>query len=174
MTHINETYVERLFYNADELMDRGEYAEAKEMLVELLAEDPTYAMAHNHLGWMYTHKLYNLQRAEEHLKLALKYAVGCSPPYMNYAVMLYEKNDYRLLRKFVDESLEVPGVDVFYFLTLKAATFEVEGLYTQALDVLKVARLHALGEEAVERVKTHRRRLFMKMGRFARVLATLF
>jgi Tfp pilus assembly protein PilF len=92
MREFNELEIERLMMSADALIEEEKVPEAKEVLIEVLCEDPTYAKAHNHLGWIYTHVIVNLVKAEEHFKLALKYAEGFPAVYSNYAIFLLEAN----------------------------------------------------------------------------------
>tara|TARA_B100000745_G_C20002142_1_gene340179 strand:+ start:145 stop:690 length:546 start_codon:yes stop_codon:yes gene_type:complete len=171
MTLFNETYVEKLYYKSDELMSEGAYAEAKEVLTELLAEDPTFALAHNALGWIYTHHLLNYEKAETHLKLSVKYGKGVVVGYNNYASLLLEMNKYVELREFVDANLNVPGVDKAYFLALKAITLEVERKYALALKVFDEAKTYTLNTDFISRIETDKSRVKQKMGAIARMVA---
>lgn len=171
MTLFNESYVEKLYYKSDALLSEGKYAEAKEVLIELLEEDPTYALAHNALGWIYTHFLLNYEKAESHLKLAIKYGNGVVVGYNNYVSLLLETNKYAELRSFVDANLEVPGIDKAYFLAMKAITYEVETRYFMALKVFDEAKKYSLNDDFISRIKNDKARINMKMGRFARFIS---
>ncbi|MFT5725038.1 MAG: tetratricopeptide (TPR) repeat protein [Bacteroidia bacterium] len=170
MTLFNESYVEKLFYKSEELINEGEFADAKEVLIELLNEDPTFALAHNALGWIYTHKLLNYEKAETHLKLSIKYGRGVVVGYTNYATLLLETNKYLELREFVDANFEVPGIDKAYFLALKAITFEVETRYYMALKILDEAKTYALNDEFITAIKGDKARINRKMGKFAKLI----
>ncbi len=171
MTLFNETYVEKLYYKSDQLMSEGEYAEAKEVLIELLGEDPTYALAHNALGWLYTHKLLNYEKAEVHLKLSIKYGKGVVVAYTNYVSLLLETNKYTELRAFVEANIEVQGIDKAYFLAMKAITYEVETRYAMALKTLKEAKTYALNDAFIQAIETDVARVNRKMGKFAKLIA---
>jgi tetratricopeptide (TPR) repeat protein len=164
MTSLNERYVEELYYRADALFEEASYAEAKEILLELLEEDPTYAKAHNLLGWLYTHQLYNLVAAERHLKLAVKYGEGYAAPLMNYAVMLFEANRYEELISWVDKYLETHGVDKAYLLILKGNALESKQLYRKAYKTYEEARRFIFNGEFLTRVDAEIKRLKQKIN----------
>jgi len=163
MKNVNERYVEELYYRADELLNMGEIAEAKEVLHDVLLEDPLHALAHNALGWIYTHHLLNYDLAETHLKLSMKHGNGVVVAYSNYAYLLFHTSRYHVVRDFVDSSLVVPGVDEAYLLQLKALTYEVEGRYIKALRILKKAKRHAFAEDFVNRLNANVSRINLKM-----------
>lgn len=174
MTLANERYVEELYYKAVDLMESENYAEAKEVLVDALTEDPTYALVHNQLGWIYTYKLFNLKRAGEHYELALKYGEGFAAPYMNYAAYLLEINDFDKLRAFVSRSIHVPGIDKGYLLALKAITYEVKTEYELAVKTINEAKQYTLNTEYIDKLNTDKDRVYAKMGKWRRMKSLLF
>ncbi|MGB0850817.1 MAG: hypothetical protein ACPGTP_06190 [Bacteroidia bacterium] len=171
MTNLNERHIETLYYRADELINERKLAEAKEVLLELLAEDPTYAKAHNLLGWIYTHQLHNLVQADRHLKLAIEYGEGYAAPFVNYAVFLYEANKFSELIKHVDDSLYVIGVDRAYLLAFKGLALESKKLYKEALATFEEAKVFTFNVEYLNKLNTDKDRLYKKMGRIARIRA---
>jgi tetratricopeptide (TPR) repeat protein len=171
MTLTNERLIETWYYRADELLENNEYAEAKELLLTLLEEEPTYAKAHNILGWLYTHKLHDLQKAEVHLKLGIKYGEGYAAPIMNFAILLYEANRYDELMAFVHEHLNTWGIDQAYLLALKGHVFETRRDYKAALNAYEEAKRYVFNTEYLNRLTAHKERVYLKMGKIARVLA---
>lgn len=160
MKHLNEEYTDRLFIRADELILEGEIAEAKDVLLRILEEDPTYGRAHNHLGWICTHKLVDLERAEMHLKLALKYASGYAASARNYAIYLLEANKLDELIEFVDGHLDKLGADWGMLYALKGNALEIKGQLRAALKSYKRSRIASLDtgfiaklDEDIDRVK---------------------
>jgi tetratricopeptide (TPR) repeat protein len=173
MTLTNERLIETWYYRADNLIETNELAEAKELLLTVLEEDPTYAKAHNLLGWLYTHKLHDFTKAEMHLKLGIKYGEGYAAPIMNYAVLLFEANRYAELMTFVDEHITTWGVDQAYLLTLKGHVHETERKYKDALNAYEEAKRYVFNTEYLNRLAAHKERVYLKMGKIARVLAML-
>ena len=83
---------EDLFLEADQLISDGKYREAKELLLELLADYPDYGRAHNHLGWLYNVKFNNYNKSKQHFELALKFAPDYHAVYGNYSFLLIDMN----------------------------------------------------------------------------------
>jgi tetratricopeptide (TPR) repeat protein len=89
--------LEEKFLTADRLISENRLSEAAKTLEEILAEAPDFGKAHNHLGWLYETKFKNLQRAEEHYRLALKF----SPDYIHRFVnSMIWRNCWEMLLKF--------------------------------------------------------------------------
>lgn len=173
MKELNELEIERLMMSADALIEEGKVPEAKEVLIDVLCEDPTYAKAHNHLGWIYTHVIINLVKAEEHYKLALRYVEGFPAVYTNYAIFLLEANKVDELIEFVNTHENTMGVDRALLLALKANALEIKRDFKTALKLYKEAKVIALNPNFISTVNFHIDRINMKMSRMEKVLATL-
>ena len=173
MTNINERHIETLYYRADELINESKLAEAKEVLLELLMEDPTYAKAHNLLGWIYTHHLLNLVQADRHLKLAIEYGEGFAAPFVNYAILLYESNRFDDLIKHTDDSLYAIGVDRANLLAFKGLALESKKKYSEALATFEEAKVFTFNMEYLNKLNTDKDRIYKKMSWIARMKAML-
>lgn len=169
MTNLDERYIEELYYRADHLMENEDYAEAKDVLINLLMEDPTYAKAHNMLGWLNTYKLYNLVKAERHFQLAMKYGEGYHAPFTNYAAYLYEANEFDALIIHVDRSRYVPGVDTAYLLQLKGSALEHKRAFFEALDCLEEAKNYTFNLDFYHRLNSDKERIYLKMSRWEKI-----
>ena len=173
MKELNELEIELLMMSAEALMDEGKVPEAKEVLIEVLCEDPMYANAHNYLGRIYTHVIVNLVKAEEHFKLALKYAEGFPAVFSNYAIFLLEANKLDELIAFVNAYENELGVDRALLLALKGNALEMKREYKAALKLYKEAKGMALNTEFIHNVNFHIDRINLKMSRLERVMAML-
>jgi tetratricopeptide (TPR) repeat protein len=174
MTLLNERKIETWYFRADSLLDEGEFAEAKELLLILLEEEPGYALAHNHLGWIYLYHLRNYRLAETHLKFAMKFADGYPSPFMNYALFLYESNRFAELESFADEAMTVPGTEHSTLLGLKGNALEFRGQYRKAFHLYRQAKQLAYNEDALLRVQAQIDRINSKMNLFQRIALVMF
>ena len=69
-----ETFrLENYILRAESAFEKNEYLEGMNFSENALGIEPTYAKAHNHMGWFYLYPLEDWSKAEKHLKLALKY-----------------------------------------------------------------------------------------------------
>lgn len=118
---------------ADALLDQGKFPEAKVTLEELLAEEPGYGRAHNHLGWIYLTKFRDFAKAERHLRLAIEYAPDFVPPYMHLTGLLFETRRWAEFRAHVDVSMKVAGTDKVYLHDCLGAYHELTYGFADAL-----------------------------------------
>lgn len=161
--------VEARFLHADLLLERGEIADAKEILVGIIEDEPDFGRAHNHLGWLYRVKLTNFERAEYHLRLAVKFAPDYTAGYLNYGSLLLELGEFDKLSDLAERALNVRGIHkptVFHFMSVVA---EVKGNLVEALKLLNKAKSEALDEGTLNYVKGEIRRLKGKMNTFTRI-----
>lgn len=164
---------EARFLHADSLLERGEIAEAKQMLIGILEDEPDFGRAHNHLGWLYRVKLSNFERAEYHLRLAVKFAPDFPAGYLNYCHLLMETSEFEKLGELAEKALTVRGIflpAVYHFLAVVA---EKKGELQVAMKWLLKARESASDEGTVTHIKSEIRRVKSKMNAFGRI-ALLF
>lgn len=173
MKERSELHIEELLAQSEELMNLRRYPEAKEVLLELLSEEPAYGPAHNHLGWLYTHYLTNFVKAEKHLLLAVKYAEGYPAAIQNYAIFLYEANKHDALFEFVNSNLNYVGVDRALLLALKGNVLEARGDFRTALKLYKQAKVMSMSEHFLQQVQDAIDRIKTKTSRIGWALASL-
>lgn len=170
MKNVNETELERWFIAADELIMEGQVPEAKEALYEILRVEPGYGKAHAHLGWIFTHVIVDLEKAQEHYELALKFTVGFPVLFTNFAIFLLEANRYTDVVEKTLEFEKVIGADIAFLMCLRANALEVLGRRKESMRLYKEAKNKALGTEFIHQVNTHIDRLHLKMGKLEKVL----
>jgi tetratricopeptide (TPR) repeat protein len=92
---MNNTQVESLFFQADQKIKEGNFAEAAEILKQAISIDPKYGRAYNHLGWLYETKYQDYKKAEECYHNALAFSPEYPAIYINFSILLstLEKND---------------------------------------------------------------------------------
>lgn len=160
---------EARFLHADSLLERGEIAEAKEMLIGIIEDEPDFGRAHNHLGWLYRVKLSNFERAEYHLRLAVKFAPEYPAGYLNYGNLLMELGDYTKLGEIANKAIKVKGIHkpaVYHFMAVVA---EISGDLSEAMKWLGQAKAVAFDEGSIAHIKSEIRRVKGKMNTFSRI-----
>lgn len=104
--------VENLFLEVSKAIDERDLSGAKELLEELLAIDPGYGRAHNHLGWIYETKIKDFEKAKRHYELALKFCKKTYPVvYVNYSYLLIEFGHLEEAEQIIEEGLTIEGAD---------------------------------------------------------------
>ncbi len=167
MRPYNESHIDRLYLNARDMLNENKAPESVEVLIEILCEDPCYARAHTMLGHIYSNILVNLERAEKHYLLALKYAKGYPYVVSEYARHLLDCNKTSELILFVDEHRNQLGVDQALLHLLKGNALEMKGHLHKAIKCYKLAKIIGLNIDFVRNVDHHMDRVKMKMSRLA-------
>ncbi|MEZ4842122.1 MAG: hypothetical protein R2821_11585 [Flavobacteriaceae bacterium] len=159
-----EDKAENLFFEADELINENKIVEAKELLIEILSEFPDYGYAHNHLGWIYQVKFSDYEKAEKHLKLAMKYAPNYNAGYVNFAYLLLDINKYDEMIKFGEEALSHNFVDKSTIYNKMAQAYEMKDDNFKAYDYYKLAVKHTLNNTTLEQIYSSINRIKDKMS----------
>lgn len=161
--------VEARFLYADKLIEQGEFAEAKDVLVEIIGDEPDYGRAHNHLGWLYRARLSDFARAEKHLELAVKFDPEYVAGYMNYGNLLIELGEFDKLAELADKAMNVRGIHKPSILVFMSNVAEVRGNLKEALKILEQAKTLSLDEGTLNHVNSEIRRIKSKMSTFDRI-----
>lgn len=161
--------VEAEFLYAQSLLDKEQYAEAKEALLAILEEEPDYGRAHNHLGWFYFYQMTDYKRAEYHLRLALKFAPDYSPAYIHYGHLLIDLNEWEKLKQHAEAALNVLGFDKSMAYRFMALSAEMTGDIRSAMGYLRRARLETSSDNIMVQLKSDLKRLRQKTNAFHRL-----
>src|SRR3546814_560350 len=103
--------LEEKFLKADALIGENRLSEAAKLLENILLDAPDFGKAHNHMGRLFETKFKNLQRAEDHYRLALKFSPDYTAAYYNYAYLLSSLRKFDELEALLKECINVPGID---------------------------------------------------------------
>lgn len=161
--------VEARFLHADTLIERGEVAEAKAILEEILQDEPDYGRAHNHLGWIIRTRFSDFDKAEYHMRLAVKFAPEYPGAHFNYARILMEIGAYDKLIDVAQNALKVKGIEKAYLYHFLAVGKEMTVGPQEAIKYLKRARDEALSEEFTTFINSELRRVKSKMTTLSRI-----
>jgi len=165
--------IETKFLKADELLNSGEVLRARELLEEILEEEPDYGRAHNHMGVIFMNTLSDYPRAAYHFRLAVKYASKYPAAYHNYALVLLELEKLDKLEAHINASLSIGGVNKAWMYHKLACAKELQKDYESALNYLKLSRENALNDYWYGFIKKEMKRVKSKISWLRKVTLLL-
>ena len=152
--------------NAEKAFEKGLFLEGKGYLENALAEEPTYGKAHNHMGWFYLFHMDDVEKAEVHLRLALKYARQYSAPYVHMIDLLFNADRLDEHAKLVAEAMKVPGVGKDYLYNEMGRNMEVKGRISDAIKFYRLAIRRSMDKEQIKVIRENIRRARSKRWLF--------
>jgi len=150
--------LEQYVLDAESAFEQQEYLQGRELLERALEEEPTYGKAHNHLGWLYLFQLNEFEKAETHLKLALKYAAGYSAPYKHMSSLLFDAKRLDEHEKLLQEARKVAGITNSFIYNDLGRNEEVRGRYRHAIKQYKLGIRWSMDQEEIIVLKENIRR----------------
>jgi tetratricopeptide (TPR) repeat protein len=127
------------FYESDRHIKEGKFADAMQTLESIVAEEPRYGKAHNHLGWLYETRYYNYKKAEEHYKACIENEPEYTPVYLNLAVVLSGQHKWEELTDLLNRALDTPGVDKASCYNEMGIMMELQERYDEAISAYRTA-----------------------------------
>jgi len=150
----NPQKADQLFFEADEKIKQGLYAEAKALFEQAIEADPKHGRSHNHLGWLYETKYQDYAKAEEHYKKAMEFAPEYPAGYSNYAIVLSTLGRYDDLAKHLEKAMDIPGINKETIYNEYGIMYERTGKLSEAIDAYTKAMQFTLSEQAVGTYKS--------------------
>jgi len=157
---------EQYFIEAMELIDDWKFAEAKKKLEEIIEMEPGYGRAHFRLGWIFFYKFRDFERANYHLRLAIKLNPEFPVSYYTYAYLLNEINHPVALKIHATKALAVRGIEAYIIYLELAKSFELNGNYAEAIINYKLALKYSLCNTKVSEIEKSLERVKAKMKSF--------
>lgn len=151
------------FFEADQLIKENRIADAKQMLLEIIAEAPDHGMSHNHLGWIYETKYNDYVRAENHYKAALEMTPGYVAVYYNYAILLSTLGKYEEMEKLLERALTTPGINKATIYNEYGIMREAQGRYAEAITSYQNYIRHLYDNKLIETAQASIQRCKTKM-----------
>lgn len=150
--------LEQYIIDAEQEFEQQNYLQGKGYLEAALEEEPTFGKAHNHMGWLYLYYLNDLVKAEQHLKLALKYTSGYGAPYTHMINVLFDSKRFDEHLDFLQKSLNVPGVSNAIIYNDIGRNYEVKGKYRKAVKYYREAIKWSMDSQEIIGIKDNIRR----------------
>jgi tetratricopeptide (TPR) repeat protein len=142
--------IEEKFLQADQLIGENKLSEAAKMLEGILAEAPDFGKAHNHMGWLFETKFKNLQRAEEHYKLALKFSPEYTAAYYNYCYLLSSLRKYDELETLLGKAVSVAGISYATLYNEYGLMREMQGKLDDAIHYFQLHIKNSFDAKSIE------------------------
>jgi tetratricopeptide (TPR) repeat protein len=142
--------IEEKFLQADQLIADNRLSEAAKMLEAILEEVPDFGKAHNHMGWLFETKFKNLQRAEEHYKLALKFSSDYTAAYYNYCYLLSSLRKFDELEALLQRAIAVSGISYATIYNEFGLMREMQGLLDDAIHYFKLHIKNSFDSKTIE------------------------
>jgi Tfp pilus assembly protein PilF len=150
---IDDIKLNDMFLDADSLISKGQIGEAQRVLEAIIAEDPSFGRAHNHLGWIYETKLRDYENAEQHYRMALTFTPSYCPVYYNYSAVLSTQKRWDDLEKLLTDALKVQEINLATIHNEFGIMYELQGKYDQAITSYKNAVKNSLDIKNVDLYK---------------------
>ncbi|GAB5528037.1 MAG: hypothetical protein Roseis2KO_59090 [Roseivirga sp.] len=151
-------YIENVIQLAEDAMDHGKYEEAKKLLESGLMEEPGYARLHAAMGDLYWYNLENLELAERHYHLAIRFDPKFESVYRELAIMYQKHNKYQGLKSLMQKAMKVADLDKSFIFEKLGQAAESEGRYKNAIQYYKQALLESMNNKDAEELKKHIKR----------------
>jgi predicted Zn-dependent protease len=147
MTRIN--WIEKHLVEAEQLFYENKVEEGLEMLNSLLFEEPGYGSLHNHMGWAYLYYSNNLERAELHLKMAIRFEASFPAPYLHLGALYIRQGRYSEAIQWLQDGLTKHQPNKVAFLQNIAQAYELRGEWSKAIKAYKEAMMATVAEQEV-------------------------
>lgn len=149
----NRLRYDELFAEADYQISQKKYAEAMQLLESILAEEPEYGKAYNHIGWIYETVLKDYAKAEDNYRKSLLYAPDYHAAYLNLSIVLSQQSKWEDLEKVLNAALELKGIDKANIYNEFGIMYELQGKYSNAINYYKKAILTTLNNQNINTYK---------------------
>ncbi|MBS1506973.1 MAG: hypothetical protein JSS79_10015 [Bacteroidetes bacterium] len=147
-------WMEKYMQEAEQMIYNNQVDEGLRVLNNLLYDEPGYGNLHNHIGWAYLYYTGDLEKAELHLKMAVKFNPEFAPPYLHLGSMYNRTGRFATAIDWLQKGLAKPSASRFAFLQALANAYEMNGDFRMAIKTYK--------EAAVASVVTHEVNMLME------------
>lgn len=143
---------------AERLIVENRTAEGLDLLQGLLFEEPGYGPLHNHLGWAYLYYSADVERAELHLKMAMKFAPEFSAPYLHMGQLMIRLGRYAEAIQVLEAGIGKPDANKVAFLESLGRAWESRDEFGKAKASYKRALLSSMSEQEMNDLNASIRR----------------
>jgi tetratricopeptide (TPR) repeat protein len=154
MVNIYEQYIRE----AEKLFEEQRIDEAKRILEGLLEEEPGYAKAHNHLGWMYFYHENEEKKAEMHLNYSVLFEPSYAPAYLHLACLYIRKSEYKKAMEILEKGLEAKDANKVSIYEMIGQCYEAMEEYSTAIRHYKSALRFSLNEWEASSIESNIKR----------------
>jgi tetratricopeptide (TPR) repeat protein len=144
------TRIEELYLEAEADIRNSNFQEAFQKYETILYDDPTYAPAHNSMGWIYKSQFENHDKAEMHFRTAIKSDPLYPHPYFHLAAVMMEMDRFKELEEHLEHCLEVYTIDKSWVHDRFGMMYEMQGLFDKAITSYQQAILTTMSNDKIK------------------------
>ena len=141
-------WIEKYLAEAEQLIYANNVEGGLDLLNNLLYDEPGYGTLHNHLGWAYLYYTPDVNRAELHLKMAMRFNEAYAPPYLHLGTLYIRIGKYKDAIAILEKGARLQNANRFAFLENTAQAYELNGEYKKAIETYKTALKATVGHES--------------------------
>lgn len=142
-----------LYFQADDALNKRDFALARVKLEEALNADPGHTLALNALGWLYERKYYDYDKAEKCYVAGLKIEPNQPSLNINYAYLLSVLDDFDGFDAHYENAVKVKGLNVARLKGEYAATLEKRGEFERALEIYNEALRLSVSNDDIDLIE---------------------
>ena len=163
------TRTEELFLEAEADIRNSNFHEAFHKYEDILYEEPSYAPAHNSIGWIFKTQFDNYQKAEIHFNAALRADPDYPHPYFHLATLLLDLERYDELHRHLEKCLTIRTLDKSWVFYRYGMLQEMGGHFLHAIGYYEKALLNTMNNDKVKDYQQdiERCRIKLQVGRNA-------
>jgi tetratricopeptide (TPR) repeat protein len=141
---------EELYLEAEADIRNSAYHEAFQKYEAILYDDPTYAPAHNSIGWIYRTQFEDLEKAEMHFRTAIKSDPFYPHPYFHLASVMLDTDRFKELEQHLEHCFEVYTIDKSWIHDRLGMMHEMKGDYVLAIKSYQQAILATMNDDKIK------------------------
>jgi tetratricopeptide (TPR) repeat protein len=143
-------WLDKHLSEAEQMMYENRVQDGLTLLHELLYDEPGYAYLHNHLGWAYLYYTKEAEKAEQHLKWAVKFLPDYAAPYQHLGTLYARSARYDDALEVLSVALTKPNAYRVAILEGMANAYELKREYAMAIRTYKEALASTVGVEVAQ------------------------
>lgn len=156
--NLYEEYIENVIQLAEDASRDNRLDEAKRLLESALMEEPGYAKVHAKLGDLYHYDFENMELAERHYLLAIRFYPAYQEVYSELVSMYMDHKKYKGIQRLMEQAKGQPGVDQAFVHEKLGLCAEAQGEYRKAIDHYKKGLFESLDNRDTAELKKHIKR----------------
>lgn len=156
-------WIEKYLKEAEQMIFNDDVDQGLKLMSALLYDEPGYGSLHNHLGWAYMYYTDEDERAELHLRMAIKFNPELPAPYLHLGQLLIRLKRYAEAVAILEVGSTKPEANLGVVWHLIGRAHELTSEYRKAIVAYRQAMVSTAGydfdylSEGIKRCKKKKR-----------------
>jgi len=147
------TKIEQIYLEAEADIRNSNYHEAFEKYESILYEEPSYAPAHNSMGWIYKNQFDDYKKSENHFKAAIQADPLYPHPYFHLASIYFDLDEFESLKNHLERCLNVVTLEKAWIYYRFGMIEENYGKLDDAIKLYQKAILNSFNNDKITEYK---------------------